>query len=551
MRDREQRVLVEEALSAVRDGGRPLPSQAARDLGERFDHDFGDVAVHTGPRAAGAASRLGARAFAVGRHIVFGRGEEVGGELLAHEAAHVAASVPGVVPPAVAHAHDPAEEQARSLVSGRPTVLTRSALVQRAVIRNATGTATDFEFRAGVELRLEFMQLAQQLIGPGVLHNRGLRALRDAALNAHGTVDDAERMFMAGLTVASNAALLRALRLASAASVTFPLATITPNVARVEDLGRETVPASVTAPAARAVAAMTRFDVAEMARELTAAETAASREITARAGTYRDTAGDVIDFATTRRVSLAAVLEAMLSAASDSSPGDRVFAAMVYAIAAAAGMPEAGELRAGRIKVDALVPSAFSTVPGAADKVAFYVTVPQASGVKGDTVYVPTSLDVYDVSDRSNVVHELTHARDDRAAAGATVTLTATDRLEARAYRAQGRYLLTELAATPSAERPAVIATLAGRVGVLALWGLLIECLSDRTRFEPLVVAIAAASTPPVSAARVRTTLNRGAAALETSMLADINRLYGLPAGQRSPVDGLSGSSLVHWVFRL
>jgi len=544
MRDTERQVLVDEAQSAVRDGGQPLPAAAARDLGERFDHDFGDVVVHTGPQAQYAADHLRARAFTVGRHVVFGRSEAVAGELLEHEAAHIVQAVPGVVPQALVSGE--VEQEARA---GTPR--TRSALIGRAVVNDATGTATAFEFRAGIELRLEFMQLAQQLIGPGVLHNRGLRALRNAALNAHGTVDDHERMFMAGLTVATNAALLRGVRLAVAASVTFPLATITPNLARVEDLGREAVPASVTAPQARAAAALMRLDVVGAGRELSAAETAATREITARAGTYRDTAEDVVDFANLRGLGLATVLEAMLNAASDSSPGDRVFAGLVYTVAAAAGMPEAAQVRAGRIQVDAMAPSAFASLPGAAGMVAAYVTVAQAGGAKGDTVYVQTTLDIYDLSDRSNVVHELTHARDDVTGAGARVTFTDSDRMELRAYRAQGRYLLTELTATPAAERPAIIATLAGRVGVLALWGLLLETLSDRRRFEPLVASIAAASTPPVTAARVAATLNRGAAALEAAMLADIRRLYSLTTGQQSPVDGLSGSSLVHWVFRI
>lgn len=59
----------------------------------RFGHDFSTVRVHTGPRDAQAASMLRARAFAVGRDIVFGAGEyqplsERGEQLLAHELTH-------------------------------------------------------------------------------------------------------------------------------------------------------------------------------------------------------------------------------------------------------------------------------------------------------------------------------------------------------------------------------------------------------------------------------------------------------------------------------
>ncbi|MEU4195416.1 DUF4157 domain-containing protein [Kribbella sp. NPDC026611] len=55
---------------------------------------LGEVRVHTGPRSAESAARLGARAYTVGNDIVFGRGEYAPGDaggrrLLAHELAHV------------------------------------------------------------------------------------------------------------------------------------------------------------------------------------------------------------------------------------------------------------------------------------------------------------------------------------------------------------------------------------------------------------------------------------------------------------------------------
>ncbi|MEZ5184140.1 MAG: DUF4157 domain-containing protein [Candidatus Nanopelagicales bacterium] len=557
MREHEaQRALTAEAVAATRDAGQRLPTDVAADLGRRFSHDFGDVAVHADPQAARAAQRLRAQAFTVGRHIVFGAGRYdpqsvPGRQLLVHEAAHVVQSVPRQ-PVGLSQPGQAAEVQAVAAASGMTPALTVApALVHRAVVNDALGNPVSFEFRAGVELRLSFMQLAKNLLGGGVLHTRGLRALRADALNSHGTVDDHERMFMAGLTVAANATTLAATPLNATASVTFPLATITPNMVTVEDLGRETVPATVTAPMARARAALASLEVGQVIAELSTADAAARREIVSRAGSYRDTAEDVIDWAADHRVSVPDVLTAMLAAASDSSPGDRVLAAMVYTIAQAAGMPEAGEVLAGRIKVDALIPSAFASLPGAATMVAFYATVAQASGAKGDTIYVQTTLDIYDLSDRSNVVHELTHAHDDRAAAGATVTFTDTGQLEARAYRAQGRYLLTELAATSTTDRPAILSTLAGRIGALALWGMLVETLSDRTRFEPLVAGLAAAGSPPVPAATVAALLNRGRTALETQLLAQITTAYRLTAGQQSPVDGLAGASLVNWIFRL
>ena len=60
----------------------------------RFGADFSSVRVHHGPTAYKAAQSVGARAFTVGNHIVFGDGEyrpdsTVGQHLLAHELAHV------------------------------------------------------------------------------------------------------------------------------------------------------------------------------------------------------------------------------------------------------------------------------------------------------------------------------------------------------------------------------------------------------------------------------------------------------------------------------
>jgi hypothetical protein len=72
----------------------------------RFGHDFSGVRVHTDTRAAQTASAFNARAFTLGRDIVFGPREyapetTAGQRLLAHELTHVvqqsAASGPSVV----------------------------------------------------------------------------------------------------------------------------------------------------------------------------------------------------------------------------------------------------------------------------------------------------------------------------------------------------------------------------------------------------------------------------------------------------------------------
>lgn len=60
----------------------------------RFGHDFSQVRVHTGMQAAVSASSLRARAYTVGKNLVFGAGQyapgtSAGRNLLAHELTHV------------------------------------------------------------------------------------------------------------------------------------------------------------------------------------------------------------------------------------------------------------------------------------------------------------------------------------------------------------------------------------------------------------------------------------------------------------------------------
>ena len=60
----------------------------------RFGHDFSSVRVHTDEVATASAAELGASAYTVGNHVVFGRGryspgQAAGRRLLAHELTHV------------------------------------------------------------------------------------------------------------------------------------------------------------------------------------------------------------------------------------------------------------------------------------------------------------------------------------------------------------------------------------------------------------------------------------------------------------------------------
>ncbi len=74
--------------------GQPLDAAPRAVMEGRFGHDFSRVRIHTGARAAASAEAVDARAYTVGRSIVFGRGQfapdtQSGQQLLAHELTHV------------------------------------------------------------------------------------------------------------------------------------------------------------------------------------------------------------------------------------------------------------------------------------------------------------------------------------------------------------------------------------------------------------------------------------------------------------------------------
>lgn len=85
---------METGIHGLSGGGRPLPESSRAFFGPRFHMSFANVRVHTEQSASEMANRLNARAFTVGRDIVFARGEYApssskGRQLLAHELTHV------------------------------------------------------------------------------------------------------------------------------------------------------------------------------------------------------------------------------------------------------------------------------------------------------------------------------------------------------------------------------------------------------------------------------------------------------------------------------
>jgi hypothetical protein len=80
--------------AAINAPGRALDPETRAFFEPRFGCDFSRVQIHTGAQAEAAAASVGALAFTLGRHVVFGRGQyspsnAAGRHVLAHELTHV------------------------------------------------------------------------------------------------------------------------------------------------------------------------------------------------------------------------------------------------------------------------------------------------------------------------------------------------------------------------------------------------------------------------------------------------------------------------------
>jgi Domain of unknown function (DUF4157) len=125
----------------ISSAGRPLDSGARAPMEARFGRDFGAVRVHTDPQAAESARAVSARAYTVGQHIAFDRGQyqphtPAGQRLLAHELAHTVqqrglhrkATESGILDPGADSRYEREAERAANAAAGRPSILAHSAV---------------------------------------------------------------------------------------------------------------------------------------------------------------------------------------------------------------------------------------------------------------------------------------------------------------------------------------------------------------------------------------------------------------------------------------
>lgn len=85
---------VESRINSLRGGGQPLPETTKNYFEKKFGYDFSQVRVHTDSKSAETATSINAKAFTIGKDVVFSKGQyspetHLGKLLLAHELTHV------------------------------------------------------------------------------------------------------------------------------------------------------------------------------------------------------------------------------------------------------------------------------------------------------------------------------------------------------------------------------------------------------------------------------------------------------------------------------
>ena len=326
----------------------------------------------------------------------------------------------------------------------------------------AAGGGLLVQFTVGKEISSRLAAEALERTAAGPLTDEDIGQLRETALASGRTIDDDERMFLAAMLDGGNAAQLQRERAGAGfplgASISFPGDRISAaDRERVRDFGRE--------------------EDEPTAMALGGARATPEQRIVAMAGTgFADRARSLIALAKADKVPLLHVIDAMVAAASDSTPGDRVFAGAAYVLALRAKLPIGTDLLVGDIKVDEVPDDEI-------DGTAMYIM--SGDGNKGDTVYLPSTFDPASLADQGGLVHELTHAVQDKAGPG-QLDLA---RAELEAYRTQARYWLTQLGPHNGMELPPAAQPIVEKVLDVHLLAMIMEA-RDRVDYSNLVFQI-------------------------------------------------------------
>jgi hypothetical protein len=142
----ERASTLETQINSIRNQGQPLPKSVRSFFEPRFGRDFSSVRLHTSRHAADAAQAVNAKAFTIGRDIVFGSGQyspytQAGKGLLAHELAHVVQQQGGLQPSAPASS--PAAEE-----------IWRTPQTRKPVFNNTQGILADLKKNLVIQRRI-------------------------------------------------------------------------------------------------------------------------------------------------------------------------------------------------------------------------------------------------------------------------------------------------------------------------------------------------------------------------------------------------------------
>ncbi len=193
--------------------GRPLDAESRAFFEPRFGHDFADVRVHTGDRAAESARSVGALAYTAGHDVVFASGQYApasasGKSLLAHEIVHAIQQADGAsvvqracdptLAPLAARTSPvffPLEATIANVFTGAQTLTpsltpkTAVGLVQQALLDVGFNLGTsgpnhdgvDRKFGTSTEAAITSFQTGEAIPGatPGVLDQPTLKCLDD------------------------------------------------------------------------------------------------------------------------------------------------------------------------------------------------------------------------------------------------------------------------------------------------------------------------------------------------------------------------------------
>ncbi len=390
----------------------------------------------------------------------------------------------------------------------------KNVINKKAEVDTAGNYTGNYIFNPGHDgLNLTFFNHVKHNVADGTLDDAEITALRADAIARNGTVMHVELLLMAAMRNPVNVTLMQA---HTTGSLIIPMSQIRKaDEDYLTNFGRKTLPDEIAILNLRLLAAKFGLTVEKPEDvELELSNKAQKYIMQYAAKQFADQADKlVIDAEFSKpKVPLTEIMIAMLNGAADSTPGDRVMAGTVYSIARKANHPMANKILSGALLVDALIPSVYKRIAGGGDASYQYST--DADVLKSDTLYVPTSLDIFQLADRALVIHELTHAADDFATTGRQQIDSL--KLETHAYKEQGKYMMDQILADPTATGFVNTASQYTHSGALYYWAMVAAAKDDTTRYENVLVQINSAAPMSKSAADIRADLGLSVTALNT-----------------------------------